>query len=328
MTLKFNNVYINETSLVVGPFVKDGPLKNFDKVYNDFYNGEKTFEECEIKALNDCLIILLEKINKNEKQIDVVFSSDLSNQLSISNIVLSKYNIPYFGVYNACSSLTEMIILSSSMIESKKINNSILLTSSHNLTAERQYRNPVEYGAPKPKYSTFTVTSSTGCYISNTKSKIKIDTCTIGKVIDSTIKDVSNMGAVMAIAAANTLFQHLNEIKKDSNYYDLILTGDLGKYGKKIFIDTLKELYNIELNNYEDTACIIYDNDDKNTLAGGSGISCMPTVLYSKIIPEMKNEKIKNVLLLATGALMNPTTVNLKKSIPSISHAVSLKVIR
>ena len=116
MTLKFNNVYINETSLVVGPFVKDGPLKNFDKVYNDFYNGEKTFEECEIKALNDCLKILLEKINKNEKQIDVVFSSDLSNQLSISNIVLSKYNIPYFGVYNACSSLTEMIILSSSMI--------------------------------------------------------------------------------------------------------------------------------------------------------------------------------------------------------------------
>lgn len=326
MTIYFKNVYIKDTSLVVGPFVKDGPLKNFDKVYNDFYDNEKTFEDCEIKNLKNAVEILLKKINKKENEINVLFSSDLSDQLAISNIVMTNFNIPYFGLYNACTSLTEMMIISSSMIDSNKIDNSIILTSSHNLTAERQYRNPVEYGAPKPNYSTFTVTSQTGLFISNEADKIKIESGTIGKVFDAGLKDVSNMGGVMAIAAVDTLITHLKDTKRDASYYDLILTGDLGIYGKDIFKETLEEFYNIKLDNYNDAGCMIYDMNNKKVNAGGSGISCMPTVLYSKIFKEMKEGKIKKVLLIATGALMNPTVVNQKKSIPSVAHAISLKV--
>lgn len=329
MNMKFNNVYIENVSTVAGPFVIEGPLKDkYDKKFEDFYDGEKTFEMCEMKELNQAIRILLNKSNKNEKDIDFAVSADLMNQSTISNFTYSKLNIPYLGVYNACASMCESILIASSIIESKNAKTAICTTSSHNMTAERQFRNPVEYGAPKPKTTTFTVTGATGIMLTSNKTDIKVTSATIGKVVDMGVSNVFDMGSVMSPSAAYTLNEHLKETNTNVNDYDLILTGDLGIYGKKIFKEYCDREYGIKLgNNYDDSATMIYDFEEENIYAGGSGPSCLPLVVYSDIIPKMKEKKLKKVLLIATGALMSPTTCNQKLSIPSVSHAISLEVI-
>lgn len=328
MTIKFNNVYINNTSTVAGPYLNSGPLKgSFDMEYNDFYDNEKTFEDCEIKEAKKALDILLRKENIDSENIDVILSGDLSNQIMISNEIVKDYGIPYLGIYSACASFTEELIIAAFMLNNKCINKIVCMNTSHNLTSERQFRSPIEYGAPKPDYSTFTVSAASSCLLSNAKSNIKVESGTIGKVVDLGIKDSFDMGSAMAPAAADTLNNHLISLNREANYYDLILTGDLGKYGKKIFKEYMKQNYNIKLKNYNDTATLIYNKDDKDTLAGGSGPVCMPIYVFSKIIPEMKKGKIKKVLLLATGALLSQTSVNQKKTIPCICHAVSLEVV-
>ena len=324
MTFKYNNVYINETSTVVGPYESKGPLsKFFDKRYEDLYFGEKSWEQAETKAINDSVDILLK--NKNKKEIDVHIGSDLLNQIVATNYASSKIGIPLIGIYSACSSSVLGLILASNMIESKQIKNAIVTSSSHNNGAEKQFRNPVEYGGPKKCYSTFTVTGCGSCYLSNEKSKIKVESSTLGTVIDMGVTDVFNMGAVMAPSAAKVISDHLNDTKRTIDYYDLVLTGDLGKVGKRILKDYIKKEYNINLKNHEDSACLIYDLDKQPVYSGGSGIACLPLVAYSYILDKMKKGKLKKVLLVATGALMNTTMCNQKLSIPSISHAISLE---
>lgn len=326
MTIKINNVYLKNTSVVAGPFLYDGPLQGrFDDTYIDFYDGEVTYEDCEIKELIKCINILIKK--EKNKKIDLMISSDLNNQLMVSNFASRNFNIPYFGVYNACASICEELIIASCMLNNKDIHNIVCTTSAHNLTSERIFRNPTEYGAAKPEYSTFTVSSATSCLLTDTKSNIRIESGTIGKVFDLNIKDSNDMGSAMTPSAVLTLFEHLKDLNREYNYYDLIITGDLGKYGEQLFKELYKEEYNIELDNYIDSASYIYNRDDKRVLAGGSGPSCLPSYFYTKVIPEMKSNKIKKVLLLATGALLNVTSVNLKKTIPCVCHAVSLEVI-
>ena len=326
MTIYFDKIFLKEYSVVAGPFLYNGPLNNsFDSVYKDFYDGEKTFEDCEIKELKKCISILLKKINN--KKIDLIISADLSNQLTISSFAIKKFNIPFLGVYNACASFVEEVLIASNILTKKNINNIICTTSAHNLTAERQFRNPIEYGAPKPSYSTFTVSAQTSCLITKEKSNIRIESVTIGTITDYNIKDSFDMGSVMASSCAETLHKHLIDTNRSFDYYDLIISGDLGKYGKEIMKKYYLSKYNVDLNNYDDSAVLVYDMNDKRVLAGGSGPSCLPSYFFSKIAPLMNNKKIKKVLLLATGALFNTTSVNQKKSIPSICHALSLEVL-
>ena len=328
MTIKFNNVYLENVSTVAGPFVIEGPLKdNFDKKFTDFYDGEKTFEKCEMKELKESIKILLDKTKYNEEDISFGISADLMNQLTISNFVYSKLNIPFLGVYNACASVCEEILIAASILENEKNKKAICTTSSHNMTSERQFRNPVEYGAPKPKTTTFTVTGAASLMLTNAKTDIKVTSATIGKVIDMGVDNVFDMGAVMSPSAAYTLNEHLKQTRTKVSDYDLILTGDLGVYGKDIFKEICEKEYNIKLDkNYDDTATMIYDYKE-NIYAGGSGPACMPLVVYSSIIPKMKQRIIKKVLLIATGALMSPTTCNQKLSIASVSLAVCLEVL-
>ena len=326
MNIKFNNVYVEDVSTVAGPFVINGPFK-YDDIFTDFYDGEDTFEKCEIKQLKKVIDILLKKTKKQENEISFGMGADLMNQITISNYAFKDYNIPFLGVYNACASVCEEMLIASSILDKYNDKNSIITTSSHNMTAERQYRNPVEYGSPKPKTTTFTVTGSTAMLLTNKKTNIKIESATIGKVIDMGINDVYDMGSVMTPSAAYVLNEHLSKTKTKPSDYDLILTGDLGKYGKDLFKEYVKEEYDIILgDNYDDTACMIYDYND-DVYAGGSGPSCMPLVVYSDIIPKLRNKELKKVLLIATGALMSPTTINQKMSIPSVSHAICLEAI-
>ena len=328
MTFKYNNVYINEVSTITGPKEGEGPLsKFFDKSYSEYYMGSDTWEQAEIKMNTENIDLLLNKSNKSKKDVDIFISGDLLNQIVASSYAASTLNIPYMGIYSACATSTEGIIIASNMIEGGLINNSVVNVSSHNNASEKQFRYPVEYGGPKPVTQTFTVTGSASALISNKKSNIKVESATLGKCIDSGVKNVFDMGSVMAIAAADTIDKHLKDTKREIGYYDLILTGDLGMYGKNLLKDVLKDEYGYDTKNVDDSACMIYDIDKQSVYAGGSGPACIALVTYSYILNLMRQGKLNRVLMVATGALMNPTMVNQKLSIPSIAHAVSLEVI-
>lgn len=328
MTFKYNNVYINEVSTITGPKEGEGPLsKFFDKSYSEYYMGSDTWEQAEVKMNTENIDLLLNKCNRSKKDVDIFISGDLLNQIVASSYAASTLNIPYMGIYSACATSTEGIIIASNMIEGGLINNSVVNVSSHNNASEKQFRYPVEYGGPKPVTQTFTVTGSASALISNKKSNIKVESATLGKCIDSGVKNVFDMGSVMAIAAADTIDKHLKDTKREIGYYDLILTGDLGMYGKSLLKDVLKDEYGYDTRNVDDSACMIYDINKQSVYAGGSGPACIALVTYSYILNLMRQGKLNRVLMVATGALMNPTMVNQKLSIPSIAHAVSLEVI-
>lgn len=329
MTFKYNNVYVNDVSTVVGPYEANGPLsKLYDKRYEDFYFGEKTWEQAETKAINDSLNILLNKSNVKNKKIDLHIGGDLLNQIVATNYASAKIGIPFIGIYSACSTSVLSLILASNMIEANQIKNAIVTSSSHNNSAEKQFRNPVEYGGPKKEYTTFTTTGCASCYLSCEKSNIKVESATLGTTIDMGVTDVFNMGAVMAPAAAKVIYDHLKDTNRTLDYYDLVLTGDLGIVGKMILKEYMKKEYNINLKNYDDSACMIFDIDKQPVYMGGSGVACLPLVTYTHIFDKMKKGKLNKVLLVATGALMNTTMCNQHLSIPSISHAISLEVVK
>lgn len=330
MTFKYNKVYVLDTSLVAGPYESKGPMKKyFDLTFNDLYNGCKTFEKAETKSVDQCFKILLNKTNTSERNIDLVIGGDLLNQITATCYGTYFYNRPFLGIYGACSTSCEGIIIGSSLIDSKKINNSVVITSSHNMTSERQFRNPTEYGAPKPKTATFTSTGAASIFLTNKKTNVKVESSTIGKMIDYNQNNPLDMGSVMAPAACDTLYKHLTDLKRNANYYDLILTGDLGKYGKNILIDLMKEKYDIDISkNYNDCGCMLYDfKKQKNVLAGGSGPVCNCLVNYGYILDMLRKKEIKRLLIIATGALFSPTFIYQKNNILSIAHAVSLEAI-
>ena len=329
MLFRYNNVYINDAATVTGPFEAEGPLsKYFDKSYQDLYFGMPTWEQAESKLITDSIDIVLNKLGLTKFNIDLMVSGDLLNQIAASSYAAKNVDTPYVGIYAACATSTLGIIMASNMIDAGQINTALCTTSSHNNGAEKQFRYPVEYGAPKNLTSTFTSTGGAAALLSNKKSGIKVESGTIGNVVDLDVKDVYNMGAVMAPAAATTIYNHLKETGRTADYYDLILTGDLGVYGKEILKDYLSSEYGIVLNKYEDAGTLLYDLKKQPVKAGASGPACLPLVSYGYIFDMMRKKKLKKVLLVATGALMSTTMVNQKLSIPAIAHAVSLEVAR
>ena len=329
MTHKFNNVYLEDSFTIAGKYKKEGPISNyFNLIYDkDFYYGMDTFEQAEEKMLSNCIHKLINKANLLDSDIDYLISGDLENQIAASNYAMRDYNIPFLGIYSACATFGEGLLLGANLIQGNMAKKVIVATSSHNLVAERQFRNPVEYGALKKETSTFTVTGAASILLTNKKQKIKVINATPGIVQDKGINDVNNMGAVMAIAAADTIKRHFQDLSIRPEYYDLILTGDLGKYGKKILIEYLKT-FDIDISqNYEDCGLMLYDIDKQDVYAGGSGPACSALVMSSFIIKEMKKGRYKRVLIVPTGALFSPTKVFQKESIPSIANAIGLEVV-
>ncbi len=323
MTIKYNKTFINDTYTIVGPYEANGPLgKYFNKKYDDLYFGEKTWEQAESKIIGESI----KKLMRNKNTPDLIIGGDLLNQIVASNYAASKIRSSFIGLYAACSTSTLGLIVGANFVEKNLAKNVITFTSSHNNGAEKQYRYPVEYGGPKPKSTTFTSTGAAAALITSRNEGIKIESGTIGKVVDSGVKNVFHMGGVMAKAAADTIFNHLKDLDRNIDYYDLVLSGDLGVYGKNILKEYMKKKYDIDLKNYNDTGTMLYD-ESQPVYAGASGPACAPLVTYGYIFSLMKKKKIKRVLLVATGALMNPSMVNQKLSIPAIAHAVSLEVI-
>ena len=330
MTIKYKNVYIDDTYTICGNYENDGPLsKYFDKKYKkDLYFDEKSWEKAEVHLIKEANKNILNKNKLKEEDIDFLISGDLQNQIAASDYMARDFNIPFIGAYEACSTVGEIIGIGSTFIEGGFAKKVLVSTSSHNMVSEKQFRNPTEYGTPKPKTATFTSTGAVSVLLSNIKSKIKVESVTFGKVIDMGITDVNHMGAVMAPGAGEVIYNHLKDTKRDISYYDLILTGDLGIYGKNILRDYMMTKYNIDLgDNYNDCGTMLYDLDNQPVLAGGSGPVCSSLVVFGYIYKEMLKGKYKKVLIVPTGALFSPTFTFQKESIPSIANAISLEVI-
>lgn len=329
-SLIFNNVYFNKSAVVVGPKEKDGPLKQFYDYYFDKLDcNESSWEKAEIKMYKTAFNIALNKADLKESDLDLIISGDLNNQIIIGSYALRNMNIPYLGIFSACASSVEGLILASNFIENHDYKNIVVCTSSHNGLAEKQFRFPNEYGGKKPESITSTVTSATAIILSNepkSSKKIKFKKATIGKIVDYELKDPQDLGRCMSPACYNTLKEHLNDFNIDTNYYDLIVSGDLSYYGKQLFVN-ICYANNINLgDNYNDCGLMIYDISNQNVHSGGSGCGCLPAVSFSYIINQMEAGILNKVLLLATGALHNPSILNQKESIPGICHAISLEV--
>lgn len=330
MILNFRNVYLDNASTVCGPYEARGPLaKNFDKKYSDLYARDKSFEKAEIRLLEDSIKILLKKTKLKSSDIDLVIAGDLLNQIASSSYGSLNLKSPFLGIYTACATSIEGILIGSTFIDSGKVNNALVACSSHNMSSEKQFRNPTEYGSPKPMTATFTATGGASVLLSNKPNKIRVVNGLVGTIIDYDQKDPFNMGAAMAGAACDTLYKYLKETNTKPSDYDLILTGDLGKYGKEIMKDLMKSEYNIDLsNNYDDCGTILYNlEEQKEVMAGGSGPVCSALVNYSTILKDLMDNKYKKVLLIATGALFSPIMLYQKENILSIANLVCLEAI-
>lgn len=322
-SFRYNNVYIKDYETIVGPKEAAGNL-DFSNTIDDYYYNEEKIEDAEIKMQNICLNNICKR-NKLNNKVELLVGGDLINQIAITSYNLVNRNIPFLGIYNACATFNESLIILANFIENNSIKQGLTITSSHNLNAERQYRFPIEYGAQKKQYTTFTTTGAACALLTNERTNIKVESSTIGTVVDYGIKDASNMGAIMAPSAAETLNKHLTELQRPLDYYDIIVTGDLGKIGSQLFLTLIKEKYKYIPNSYMDAASIIYTEDQPETFQGGSGPVVIPLVLFDKLL---KEKKYNRILLLATGSLHNPLMVNLKKTIPGITHAISIEVIQ
>ncbi len=327
-TIKLNNVYIDDSFVIAGKKEKEGPLsKYYDETFIDNYLGKNSFEKAEIAMFEKAINGVLKKTGLLPCDIDIAIGGDLSNQIVTSNYVMRKYNIPFIGTYGACSTSALNIILGSIFIESNLKKRVLVFTGSHYNTAERQFRNPCEYGGQKKECTTTTVTGAGALVLTSAKKRIKVTSITIGKVIDYHQNNMSDMGSAMAPSAFDTFKRHLSHLNRDPSYYDLILTGDLSNIGKELFIEMCND-ENIILNdNYQDAGLMIYDITKQKVYSGGSGCGCSALTVGGYVMKKLKSGELTKVLIIATGALLSPLIVYQNETIPSISHAYSLEVI-
>ena len=320
-------VNIATSASIVGPKEKDGPLHQFfDQCLEDEFWGEKSWESAESKIVKETVNMAISKSGIASKDIDFCFAGDLLNQCIASSFGLRETNIPFIGLFGACSTFVESLIVASSFIDGNFATNTICAASSHFCSAEKQFRFPLELGNQRPPSSQWTVTGSGAVILTKDGNGPYITSFTPGKIVDMGIKDVNNMGAAMAGAAEDTLIRHFKDTGRNPSYYDAIFTGDLGHIGKDILIDlSSSKGYNIK-SNYNDCGVLIFDKQKQDTHSGGSGCGCIATVFSGYIYKMLQEKKYKKVLLIATGALMNSTSSQQGESIPGIAHAVSIEM--
>jgi stage V sporulation protein AD len=327
-TIKFDAPpTILQTASIVGPKEADGPLaSSFDQCLDDEFWGEKSWEKAESKIIKETVNTVIGKSGIPMDKIDYCFAGDLLNQCISSSFGLRELNIPFLGIFGACSTFVEGLILSSVFLEGGAGEYALCTASSHFCSAEKQFRFPLELGNQRPPTSQWTVTGSGAAILAKTGIGPYITHATPGKIVDMGIKDANNMGAAMATAALDTLVAHFEDTGRFPNYYDAIITGDLGYIGKDILTELAKTKgYNIKPN-YDDCGVLIFDKEKQDTHSGGSGCACCATVFSGHLFKMLQQKKYKKILLIATGALTNSTTSQQGESIPGIAHAVAIEV--
>jgi stage V sporulation protein AD len=310
---------------VVGKKEGEGPLgSRFDYVAEDSYFGEKSWEKAESHMLKQCFSLACDKAKIPASELDYILAGDLLNQCVSSSFAMRDSNLPYLGLYGACSTMAESLSLGAILLDGGFASSVCALTGSHFCSAERQYRYPLEYGGQRTPSSQWTVTGA-GALVLSGQGKIRVTHVTHGRIVDAGIKDPNNMGSAMAPAAFDTLRAHFRDTGRSPGDYDAIVTGDLGALGHDI-LEALFKADQVDLGPcYMDCGVLIYDLTTQEVNAGGSGCGCSAAVLCGHILKGMEDGVWNRVLFAATGALMSPTSSQQGESIPGICHAVVLE---
>lgn len=311
---------------VVGKKESEGPLGSFFD-YHDVSDrfGQPSWEQSEGEMQRMAMNFALQKAALHAEDVDAIFAGDLMNQCVGSAYGLLDFDIPFFGLYGACSTSVEGIGLAALGVANGSFHVAAAVTSSHNCSAERQFRYPLEYGGQRSPTAQWTVTGSGAFLLGKEGAGPYITEFLPGRTLDAGVTDLTNMGAAMAPAAADTLTRYLKERKISPDSFDMILTGDLGHEGHKLVLDLMKQ-NGIPLGqNYTDCGLLIYDRAKQDMHAGGSGCGCAAVVLSGLLMKQFALGKLKDVLLLGTGALMSPSSVQQGCSIPSIAHLIRIQ---
>ncbi len=319
-------IYINGYGNIAGAKEQQGPLGDlFDQIEPDLYCGKKTMEQAEVYLQQTALQNALKRAGIKREALDLVGAGDLLNQCISSAYSFRDSDVPYIGLYGACSTMALSTLIAALSLEAGVSQKAAAFTSSHFGTAERQYRFPLEYGGQRPPAAQHTVTASGAVILGDQKSAIRLHGGAFGSIQDPGVTDQNNMGGAMAPAALKLILDYLRETKTKVSDYDLILTGDLGAIGAEVVVDLAKK-GGVDLHrNYQDCGLLIYDRQKQDMHAGGSGCGCSAAVLTAYVLPKMEQGKLKNVLFLSTGALMSPLSIMQGESIPSIAHLIHLK---
>jgi stage V sporulation protein AD len=310
---------------IVGKKEGEGPLAEyFDRVLEDDLWGEESWERAERRMFIEAAELALRKAKKEPWDINYLFGGDLLDQIVSATFSARSLGIPFYGLYGACSSMTQTMSLAAPLIDGGYADNVLCVTSSHFCSAERQFRYPLEMGVQRPPTAQWTVTGAGGVLLSSCGEGPYITHVTTGKVIDFGLKDTNYMGAAMAPAAADTIKAHFEDTGRGPNDYDLIVTGDLAKYGRTLTIDLLKrEGYDIE-DRFIDCGCEIF-HESQDVHAGASGCACSAVVLAGYLLKKMEDGLINRILIASTGALHSIITSQQGDSIPGIAHAVAIE---
>ncbi len=320
------DVYITTHASAVGGKERKGNLGDcFDYFDESDRFGGSTWEEAESEMCRKAFALTLKKAGYMPEDISLLFAGDLLNQTVGTIYGLMDFSLPHIGIFGACSTLTEGLLLSSLALGNKDIPRVAVVVSSHNLSAERQFRFPVEYGGIRTPTSQWTVTGAGGYIIEREGDGVKISSCLAGRIVDSGVTDANNMGAAMAPAAADSFLTYFAQSGTSPSDYDLILTGDLGQEGSELFCELCERGGKPMDGRHADCGLLIYNREKSDTHAGGSGCGCSGVVFGSYILPKLMSGEHRRVLFAATGALMNAATVQQGNSIPGIAHIVCLE---
>lgn len=310
---------------VVGKKEGEGPLKSsFDVVSQDTKFGQKTWEKAETQMQKTAMELALNRAGLQERDLDAAFVGDLLNQCVGSSFTMRNNGIPTFGLYGACSTMAEGLLLAAMAVSGGYCRKTLTLSSSHFASSERQYRFPLGYGGQRTPTAQWTVTGAGAILLGTQGVGPFLHSGTIGSIVDAGIKDANNMGAAMAPAAFETIRAHFDDMGLAPEDYDLIVTGDLGTLGAQILRDLLDD-EGIHLGDrYNDCGAMIFDTKKQDVHCGGSGCGCSASVLCGYLLGQMRRRELKRLLFCGTGALLSPLTTQQGESVPSVCHAVSI----
>ncbi|WP_428911405.1 stage V sporulation protein AD [Niallia sp. Krafla_26] len=325
-----NHPVIAATGVSGGPFEANGNLaQDFDILHDDLWMGQDSYEKAQRMLMEEAIKTTLDKANLQEEDIEFLIAGDLINQMTPTSFAARTAQIPYFGIFGACSTSMEGLALASFMINYHGAKNILTGASSHNASTEKQFRYPTEYGGQKPPTAQWTATGAGVALVTANQQQNNLPyttSATIGKVIDMGLTDPFNMGGAMAPAAADTITAHFKDLQREPSYYDLIVTGDLAKVGRSTVLELLDNNgLKIDHQRFLDCGMMIY-KEDQPVQAGASGAGCSAVVLYGHLLNQMKQGVYKRILVVATGALLSPLSVQQNDSIPCIAHAVSIEI--
>ena len=316
---------IHTWASIAGKKESEGPLAHtFDVTCQDAYFGQKTWEQAEKHMQQLALEKLAEKWGRKKNEFDLVLSGDLLNQCIGSSFSLRNTGIPHLGLYGACSTMAESLLVAAMVVSGGFFDHVVAMTSSHFASSERQYRFPLGYGGQRTPTAQWTVTGAGAALVCPSGSGPKIECCTVGTVTDLGVNDANNMGAGMAPAAYQTSRTHMDDFGRTPQDYDLIVTGDLGQLGKELLLELGKRDGLSLGGRIADCGTMVFDPTVQDVHAGGSGCGCSAITLCGDLLGKLNEGKLKRILFCGTGALLSPTSTQQGLPIPGVCHAISI----